>query len=1138
MKRKWKIWSAFLAMFLLFLSGVIISSAEEMITAQVTGKYGQSEARSMLEMINEFRAGDDAWYWNESDSEKIYNSNLQELKYDYQLERDAMLRAMEIAIFYSHTRPNGDSCFSAVTLGGYRGENIAIGYTSASAVFEGWQETEDDYEGQGHRRNMLSSDFKTIGIGHVYYNGYHCWVQEFSSQSGTMSENIANDSDTTVSIEILPSNIKNKSISLQTESIEFAYGDTVELPNIDAELSLTSTWRGRACPVAFTYQWSDSQNDSCIEIDNSSGTMTAVSVDETVITTEVLDEAFEVKLKVIPKPIDSAENQAIITLEQSEYEYTGYAQTPSLTVTLGGKTLIDGTDYKTDYDSNIDVGEAFVTITGTGNYQGTLTATFKITPKSFSADEFTIEMNDDEFFYTGEAQEPAVTVRWGNAELAKETDYIVEYEDNVDAGEAIVHIVGAGNYSGQLDTVFTINPLPLSDVKIEDIESCVFTGEAIEPEITIHYGKIQLEAGTDYVIVHSDNIDAGNAKVEIKGQGNYIGTLNLGFRILRKTLSNDEFVVDIENVAYTGSVMEPLVSVLWNEVKLAEGADYSVSYKDNMNAGTASVAITGEGNYEGEIAGSFKILPLDLNGEAFSVDGISSYEYTGSAIKPDINILCNGNSLEKDKDYTIEYQDNINAGTATIIIKGTGNYTETRTEEFKITPADLTDYSLPEIEPQTYTGSEIVPDLRLNWRELQLELSEDYTVECENNLNCGIADLVVKGIGNFQGTSSTTFAIVPEDISNCSVTIEPQEYTGIPLRPVVTVIHGTRTLIENEDCSVGYVEETKVGRYTVKIAGIGNYTGETEAVFEITAADLSECTVNEIAEQTYTGSSVTPEIVIMHGTRALIYGTDYETVYENNIEVGTATVAITGKGNYKGNATTSFVIAEAKSDLDSDQGEDQEQNSGTGQSTEQTPSVPTPPKAGTKFTDTKSGATYTVSIAGASGTAAVEYKAPTNKKAAVVNVPNVIVINNVTYKVASIAPNAFKNSKKLKTINIGGNVEVIGANAFSGSSKLTTITIGSKVTAIGAKAFYKCTALNKVTIPAKVTGIGKQAFAGCKKLKSITIKTKKLTDKTVGAKAFKGINSKATIKVPKKVLNSYKKILKKKGIDSKVKIKK
>ena len=220
--------------------------------------------------------------------------------------------------------------------------------------------------------------------------------------------------------------------------------------------------------------------------------------------------------------------------------------------------------------------------------------------------------------------------------------------------------------------------------------------------------------------------------------------------------------------------------------------------------------------------------------------------------------------------------------------------------------------------------------------------------------------------------------------------------------------------------------------------------------------------------------------------------------------------------------------------------------------------TPQPPKKGDVAKDDKGTGDYKVTDVTKKE---VAYQTPADQNAATICVPATVTIGNVTYKVTSIADNAFANNKKLtkvtigsnittigkkafykctklKTVKIGKNVTTIGASAFYGCSKLTTVTMGSKVTTISDKAFYKCTALTKITIPSKVKKIGKQAFYGCKKLKSITIKTTKLTSKNVGSKAFKGIYAKATIKVPKSKVTSYKKILKAKGVGSKAKIKK
>ena len=144
-------------------------------------------------------------------------------------------------------------------------------------------------------------------------------------------------------------------------------------------------------------------------------------------------------------------------------------------------------------------------------------------------------------------------------------------------------------------------------------------------------------------------------------------------------------------------------------------------------------------------------------------------------------------------------------------------------------------------------------------------------------------------------------------------------------------------------------------------------------------------------------------------------------------------------------------------------------------------------KSGTKIVDKKTKAAYKVM-----GNNTVQYTKVTSKKAKTVKVPSTITVNGVKCQVTSIAPKAMKGNKKL----------------------------------------------TKVIIPASVRTIGAQAFAGCKNLKNITIQTPYLTKKSVGAKAFKGISDKAVIKVPKKQLKVYQKLLKTKGVSKKVKIKK
>ena len=155
-------------------------------------------------------------------------------------------------------------------------------------------------------------------------------------------------------------------------------------------------------------------------------------------------------------------------------------------------------------------------------------------------------------------------------------------------------------------------------------------------------------------------------------------------------------------------------------------------------------------------------------------------------------------------------------------------------------------------------------------------------------------------------------------------------------------------------------------------------------------------------------------------------------------------------------------------------------------------------------------------------------------------------------KVTAIGDKALTKDTKVVSVNIGKNVKTIGKAAFGGCTKLKTVKGGAAVTAIKDDAFSGCKALknfpamNKLqkiganafkgdkalatfTLAKTVTNIGKNAFNGCSGLKAIAVKTEKLTDKNVGAGAFKGINKKAVFKCPKKKLKEYAKLFVKKG---------
>ena len=326
--------------------------------------------------------------------------------------------------------------------------------------------------------------------------------------------------------------------------------------------------------------------------------------------------------------------------------------------------------------------------------RGVYSATFTLNPNYIWADEtteplplnwaivakkLTNELQDvnGTFVYKGSAHTPVPAVP-GDLELG--TDYTVSYTDNINAGTATLTITGIGNYSGTLSKTFTISKKALTD-ELQDIAGpFIYNGGEHKPAPAL----TGLTSGTDYTVSYTDNTDAGTATLTITGIGNYSGTLSKTFEISPKTLSGE-----LQNVTgtftYSGNEHKPAATV----TGLAE-TDYTVSYANNVNAGTATLTITGKGNYAGTLSKTFTISPKALAGGDFNeISG--TFVYNGSARTPAVSVKS---GLVEDKDYYVSYADNVNAGTAVVTVKGMGNYSGTITLIFTIDKADAP-FTLP-----------------------------------------------------------------------------------------------------------------------------------------------------------------------------------------------------------------------------------------------------------------------------------------------------------------------------------------------------------------------------------------------------------------------------------------------------------
>ena len=237
--------------------GMKAAAAENTVNVQVDLEFGQAEAQTIKDMVNTLRTTD-AWQYDENNN-KVDVPNLGTLVYDAKLEEIAMQRAAELALYYSHTRANGEGCDTAFRDLGYSGwtfgENIAAGYVSAADVFKGWCEDgeNDNYSTQGHRRNMLNGNFTAIGMGHVVYNGTHYWAMELGVSDAESNTGV--DGAKTVPVEVNYSNIQ--ALSAGKDSCTAAVGSASELPEVKATITQSSSvnWVSPATCTVINPEW-------------------------------------------------------------------------------------------------------------------------------------------------------------------------------------------------------------------------------------------------------------------------------------------------------------------------------------------------------------------------------------------------------------------------------------------------------------------------------------------------------------------------------------------------------------------------------------------------------------------------------------------------------------------------------------------------------------------------------------------------------------------------------------------------------------------------------------------------------------------------------------------------------------------
>ena len=593
---------------------------------------------------------------------------------------------------------------------------------------------------------------------------------------------------------------------------------------------------------------------------------------------------------------------------------------------------------------------------------------------------------------------------WGIETLVAGHDYTVTYNNNLHAGKynnnpaPSVTIKMIGKYKGERTFYFNIEQQTISNrtVTSEISAPIVFNALATNSTAKDVYapadkfalaiaGKTtRLTEGKDFSIdwirwVNNDKDDTskGHFEITVKAHqsrnadtgdyfydGDYTGEATYTMNITAKSLtSSDIKFADIDAQKWTGSASKPALVITDGTYTLVEGKDFKATWKDNVSVGNATVTVEGiNGRYKDKLQKNFAISSKSIsdgkivnNYKPSTKNDLSGYTAADSVLKNEMYndgkdvkatfavVDANNNKLEEGRDYTVEYKDNKNVGTATITITGKGSYEGTLTTTFKIVGELINGkFDKKVIADQVYTGNEIKPEVKFTPSPLKLEEGKDYEIVYVNNVNSYTATgkenldaadyagpyVVARGIGNYAGEIRLPFNIKAAELTNACATAADAEYAGGKIAEAKITVKNPvsgKELEEGKDYKVEYKSGVNVGdkgeavitildtkNYTVK----GNADNTLTVNYNIVAKDLKDVTVNTIEDKTYTGSQITPAVTVMNGDVVLTPDVDYTLSYGENKEVGVGTVTITAKGNnYKGTKEATFNIVEAKPEV-------------------------------------------------------------------------------------------------------------------------------------------------------------------------------------------------------------------------------
>ena len=438
-----------------------------------------------------------------------------------------------------------------------------------------------------------------------------------------------------------------------------------------------------------------------------------------------------------------------------------------------------------------------------------------------------------------------------------------------------------------------------------------YTGYEIEPKPVVDLNGSILTPGIDYTVTYSNNINAGKAIVTITGIGNYNSVITDSFRIYASSLSAAT-VSGLSKETYTGTAITQNLTLKLGSTTLVAGVDYELKYYDNTNVGTATVLISGIGNYNGSIFKTFEIIPKPITPTILLSE--TSFVYNGKSQEPDIIIRDGEREISKSNYVVTRPINSCEKGIYKITVNLQNNYSGSGETSYVIAPKPIIPTIKLSNESYVYNGTEQKPDITVIYNGEML-LTNEYTVEWPSGCSdVGTYHINVILKGNYSGEGDTNYIITPKQVTPDIVLSETSFiYDGEEHKPEIKVMNGKIELLAS-DYTVEWPPKSKdVGSYQITVTLKGNYKGSNIAGYKITTKDNKPIITLSNKAFVYNGKEQKPEITVKIDNQVLS-SSDYSVVWPTGcINAGTYNVKINLKGNLSGTANDSFKILPAAS---------------------------------------------------------------------------------------------------------------------------------------------------------------------------------------------------------------------------------